>query len=87
MAEQWTQVPHGAKSTGGLFQAANGRCRHGHEGVERSTAGRGALNDAVSIYFADATLAIAFVARWCVGIAAETVGGVFRVRAGLHRTP
>jgi hypothetical protein len=57
---------------------------------------RGVLNDAVSIYFADATLASAFVARWCFGATAETVGGVFRVRedeptprigAGLHRTP
>jgi len=28
---------------------------------------RGVLNDAVSIYFADATLASAFVARWCIG--------------------
>ena len=28
---------------------------------------RGVLNDAVSIYFADVTLASAFVARWCVG--------------------
>jgi hypothetical protein len=26
---------------------------------------RGVLNDAVSIYFTDATLASAFVARWC----------------------
>jgi hypothetical protein len=26
---------------------------------------RGVLNDAISIYFADATLASAFVARWC----------------------
>jgi hypothetical protein len=26
---------------------------------------RGVLNDAVSIYFLDATLAGAFVARWC----------------------
>jgi hypothetical protein len=57
---------------------------------------RGVLNDAVSIYFADATLASAFVARWCVGSKVETAGGVFRVRddgpaprvvAGLHRTP
>jgi hypothetical protein len=56
----------------------------------------GVLNDAVSIYFADATLASAFVARWCVGATAETTGGVFRVRddeptprigTGLHRTP
>ena len=54
------------------------------------------LNDAVSLYFADATLASAFVARWCAGSKAETTGGVFQVRedepvprigAGLHRTP
>jgi hypothetical protein len=54
------------------------------------------LNDAISIYFADATLAGAFVARWCVGSKVETAGGVFQVRedeptprigAGLHRTP
>jgi hypothetical protein len=57
---------------------------------------RGVLNDAVSIFFADATLASAFVARWCVGSKAETAGGVFQLRedepaprvgAGLHRTP
>jgi hypothetical protein len=57
---------------------------------------RGVLNDAVSIYFADATLASAFVARWCVGSKVETAGSVFQVRedepaprvgAGLHRTP
>jgi hypothetical protein len=57
---------------------------------------RGVLNDAVSIYFADATLASAFVARWCQGLKAEIAGGVFQVRedepaprigAGLHRTP
>ena len=57
---------------------------------------RGVLNDAVSIYFAEATLASAFVARWCIGAKVETAGGVFqvreddpeqRVRAGLHRTP
>ena len=41
---------------------------------------RGVLNDAVSIYFADATLASAFVARWCVGGRIETTGGVFQVR-------
>jgi len=28
---------------------------------------RGVLNDAVSIYFTDAALAGAFVARWCIG--------------------
>jgi hypothetical protein len=57
---------------------------------------RGVLNDAISIYFADATLASAFVARWCHGSKAETAGGVFQVRedepaprigAGLYRTP
>jgi hypothetical protein len=57
---------------------------------------RGVLNDAISLYFTDATLASAFVARWCVGSRVETAGGVFRVcedepaprvGAGLHRTP
>jgi hypothetical protein len=57
---------------------------------------RGVLNDAISIYFADATLASAFVARWCAGAKVETAGGVFHVRedepaprigTGLHRTP
>ncbi len=46
--------------------------------------------------FADATLASAFVARWCVGTRVETAKGVFRVRedepatrtaASMHRTP
>jgi hypothetical protein len=57
---------------------------------------RGVLNDAVSLYFEDATLASAFVARWCIGRRAETAGGVFEIRedepaprvgAALHRTP
>jgi len=57
---------------------------------------RGVLNDAVSIYFLDPTLACAFVARWCAGQRAETAGGVLqiredepvsRARVGLHRTP
>jgi hypothetical protein len=57
---------------------------------------RGVLNDAVSIYFLDAMLAGAFVARWCAWSGAETDGGVFRIRddepaprigAALHRTP
>ena len=57
---------------------------------------RGVLNDAVSVFFLDATLAGAFVARWSAGSRAETDGGVFRIRddepaprigAGLHRTP
>ena len=54
------------------------------------------LNDAISLYFVDPTLASAFVARWCVGSKTEAAGGVFQVRkdepaprlgAGLHRTP
>ena len=57
---------------------------------------RGVLNDAVSLFFADVTLASAFVARWCAGSKVETAGGVFQIRedepaprvgAGLHRTP
>jgi hypothetical protein len=57
---------------------------------------RGVLNDAISIYFPDAALAGAFVARWGIGYRVETAGGALRVRedepaprvgAGLHRTP
>jgi hypothetical protein len=56
----------------------------------------GVLDDALSIYFTDATLASAFVARWCAGYSVETAGGLFQVReddptprveAMLHRTP
>src|SRR5215472_6128913 len=57
---------------------------------------RGVLNDAISLYFADVTLASAFVARWCIGSKADTADGVFQVREDepaprlgtrLHRTP
>src|SRR5262245_61707239 len=57
---------------------------------------RGVLNNAVSIYFIDAMLASAFVARWCAASKVETEGGLFRIRddepsarlcAALHRTP
>ena len=57
---------------------------------------RGVQNDAVAVYFRDATLAGGFVARWCRGCQAETVEGAFRIRndaprarrgAPLHRTP
>jgi hypothetical protein len=41
---------------------------------------RGMLKDAVSIYFLDATLAGAFVARWCAISRVETADGVFRIR-------
>ena len=55
----------------------------------------GARRAEVSIYL-EATLASAFVARWCAGSIVETKDGVFRIRddepaprigAGLHRTP
>jgi hypothetical protein len=37
---------------------------------------RGVRNDAISIYFANATLASAFVMRWCAGSKVNTAGGV-----------
>jgi hypothetical protein len=39
-------------------------------------------NDALSVCFADPTLANAFVARRCVGAKVETNGGVFQVWQG-----
>ena len=57
---------------------------------------RGVINDALAIYFADVTLANAFVARWCSAQKVEIVDGLYRVRddepsprigAGLHKTP
>lgn len=57
---------------------------------------RGVPNDAIAVYFSEAPLAGAFVARWCRGERAETVDGAFRIRddaqaprraAALHRTP
>ena len=73
----------------------DGNC--GSDGWAMTPSGtRGVLNDAVSIYFREATLASAFVARWCAWSKAEAEGGVFRLRddgptariaAGLHRTP
>src|ERR1700716_947886 len=57
---------------------------------------RGVVNDGIAIYLADATIASAFVARWCAGHRAEAADGLFRVRedelaprmgAKLHKTP
>ena len=57
---------------------------------------RGVVNDAIAVYFADATIAGAFVARWCVGHKADSTDGLFRVRddapttrigAATHKTP
>jgi hypothetical protein len=69
----------------------------GADGWAMTPAGlRGVVNDAVAVYFLDATSAAAFVARWCAGSKVETADGAFRVRedqptarvgAGLHRTP
>jgi hypothetical protein len=78
-----------------IMEWLDGNC--GADGWAMTPSGmRGVLNDAVSIYFADATLASAFVARWCLVAKIEATGGVFQVRedepeprvgAGLHRTP
>ena len=43
----------------------------------RPSGTRGVLNDALSLYFADATLARAFVARWCMVAKVETARGAF----------
>jgi hypothetical protein len=57
---------------------------------------RGVVTDALAICFADATLATAFVARWCAMQRVEIVDGIYQVRndeptlrvgAALHRTP
>jgi len=41
---------------------------------------RGVVNEAVAIYFLDATSAAAFVSRWCDGSKVEINEGAFRVR-------
>jgi hypothetical protein len=55
----------------------------------------GVLNDAIALYLNDATLAGAFVARWCAGYKVESADGVFQIREnapaprllpGLHKT-
>ena len=61
-----------------------------------SSAGSSVLNDAIAIYLNDATLAGAFVARWCVGYKVESADGVFQIREdaptswsvlAAHKTP
>jgi hypothetical protein len=65
------------RSAGGSRPAAysNDRCLDencGADGWAMTPSGtRGVLNDSLSIYFADATLASAFVTRWCVGAKVE----------------
>jgi len=43
---------------------------------------RGVVNDAIALYFADAAIASAFVARWCAGHKAEVAKGLLRIRDG-----
>jgi len=69
----------------------------GADGWARTPSGaRGVVNDAIAIYLADATIASAFVARWCAGHKAEAADGLFRVREDVptpriairpHKTP
>jgi hypothetical protein len=40
---------------------------------------RGIVNDVMAVYLADAAVASAFVARWCVGHKAESMHVLFRV--------
>ena len=56
----------------------------------------GVLNDATAIHQNDATLAGAFVARWCAGYKVESADGAFQIREDaptprlllvLHKTP
>ena len=55
---------------------SDNRLACGADGWAMTASGtRGVLNDAISVYFADPTLASAFVARWCVGSKIETAGG------------
>jgi hypothetical protein len=57
---------------------------------------RGIANDALSIYLTAATVASAFVTRWCIGHKAESADGLFLIRddeptprigAAHHKTP
>jgi hypothetical protein len=57
---------------------------------------RGVVNDAVAVYFADATIASALVARWCAGYRVESADGIFQIRddsptprspPAFHKTP
>ena len=52
----------------------------GADGWAMTPAGlRGVVNEAVAIYFLDATISAAFVARWCAGSEVEVSEGAFRV--------
>ena len=84
-----------ALPTGGLGEWLDQNA--GTDGWAMTPSGaRGVVNDAIAIYLADATIASAFVARWCAGHRAEAADGLFRVRedqptprtvASHHKTP
>jgi hypothetical protein len=53
----------------------------GADGWTTAPAGaHGVLNDAVAFYFRNATLAAAFVTRWCAGGNADVENGAFKMR-------
>ena len=49
-------------------------------GQSRQAVHGGIPNDAMAIYFADATIASAFVVRWCAGHRAASLNGLFQIR-------
>jgi hypothetical protein len=68
----------------------------GADGWTMTPAGmRGVVNDAIAVYLADATIASAFVARWCAGHRASKDGLLHvredeptpRISARPHKTP
>ena len=69
----------------------------GADGWEITPAGmRGVVNDAIAVYFHDATLASAFAARWCAPVGLGVSEGFLRIRddepipripARHHKTP
>jgi hypothetical protein len=68
----------------------------GADGWAMTPSGERRVHDALSIHFADAIIASAFLVRWCIGYRAEAVDGLYRiredepkprVRAPHHKTP
>ena len=69
----------------------------GAQGWATAPAGTtGVVNNAIALYFEDASLAHAFVARFCCGYRVETIAGAFAIRddaretrrvAAVHKTP
>jgi hypothetical protein len=53
----------------------------GADGWEITPAGmRGVINDAIAVYFRDATMAAAFAARWCAPMGRGVTEGFLRIR-------